>query len=394
MKKYQSVVLLLIILASAGFFRLYQLDSVPPGLHYDEGFNLRNAKETLETGQFEVFYPDNFGREGLHIWLVSLSFKIFGTQPWSLRLVSALIGILTVLGLYLLAKELFSQKVALISSFFLAVSFWHINFSRIGYRAILVPFILCFCFYFLLKAIRQNRLFYFIIAGIFFGLGFYTYIAFRLAVLLLGVVSLLAIWKHWQKEKLIRWGVFFITIILVSLPLVIYFTQNPEHFISRSSNISVFSAENPLKVLALSTAKSLAMFNIFGDSNWRHNYSGSPMLIWPVGILFILGIGLMVTKLYKPKQRIFLLSWFIIMLLPAILTFEGLPHALRSIGVIPVVYIFAALGLIWLFEKISSKNKKIAIIVLIFFLLYPALANYHKYFIKWANHPKVYSSFQ
>lgn len=407
--KKKTFIFLLLILIIAGFFRFYRIQSVPPGVHYDEKENVKDALETLENNQFKVFYPGNFGREGLYIWLIAFSFKFFGFSSVSLRLVGAIIGILTVLGLFLLTQQLFDKKIALLSSFFLSVSFWHVNFSRIGYRAILVPFILCYSFYFLIRAIKTKKIINFILAGIFFGLGFYTYIAFRAAILLLGIVIIIEMYKYYRRNKPFKfdwkkiylrdgwwkWDLFLIITLIVILPLGIYFFNNPSQLSSRSSNISVFSAEQPFRELGISAVKTLGMFNVYGDANWRHNLAKSPLLVWPVGILFIIGLILAIKNLIKKESldiSLFLISWFAIMLLPALLTFEGMPHALRSIGVIPVVYILAALGLSWLIKLIP--NRKLAAIVLILFLLCPVLVNYQKYFVEWANSPNVEQAFK
>src|SRR3989344_7697255 len=149
---------LAIILIIASFLRLYNLTEVPPGLYPDEAMNGNNAAEALETGNFKVFYPENFGREGLFINIQALFIRQFSHKPWALRLPSAIFGILTVLGLYFLTKELFKSKnLALLASFLLATSFWHINFSRIGFRAIMAPFFLVWSLYLLLKSLNQTK---------------------------------------------------------------------------------------------------------------------------------------------------------------------------------------------------------------------------------------------
>ncbi len=407
------ILILILILLIASFFRLWQIDSIPSGLYPDEAMNANDALSSLENNQFKVFYTENNGREGLYLWLVAGSFKLFGPSIWSLRLVGAILGILTVLALYLLAKELFNEKIALISSFFLSVSFWHTNFSRIAFRGILVPLILCLSFYFLLRGFRKKSSLSFIWSGIFFGLGLYTYLAFRAAVLILGIVILWKIIEYWQKEKPITlsWSnfwhkvylkdgwwkldLFLLVIIIMAIPLGLYFYHQPQDFIGRAGGVSIFAGESPIQELIKSSFKALGMFNVYGDGNWRHNYSGSPMLVWSVGIFFILGI---VAIFKKPLfHRIFLFSWFAIMLLPAIFTMEGMPHALRTIGVIPVAYLFAALGLIWLFEKIYSFGTKwhkfLAIALLIISFIQPAITNLNKYFIDWGQSPEVASAF-
>ncbi|MDD5639147.1 MAG: hypothetical protein PHO28_04580, partial [Candidatus Pacebacteria bacterium] len=109
MKNNKSFIffLLLVIILIASFFRLYKLTLIPPGIYPDEAMNANDAIKALQTHNFKVFYPDNNGREGLFINLIALSFKIFGISLFSFKITSAIIGILTVLGLYFLAKELF-----------------------------------------------------------------------------------------------------------------------------------------------------------------------------------------------------------------------------------------------------------------------------------------------
>ena len=388
----RSNIILLIILLIAAFFRVWQLSSIPPGLYPDEAINGNEA--IINPGK--LFYPENNGREGLFMNLINLSFSLFGTSVWSLRIVSAFFGILTVLGIYLLTKELFGQETtALLAAFFLAVSFWHINFSRIVFRAILVPFILVFAFYFLFKGLKLNKKLNLLIAGIFFGLGFYTYISYRFVVLLLPF-SLIPQWliyrkENRQKEFLINVCCLMLAIFIVALPIGFYFLQNPQDFMSRSGAISIFSAENPIKELAKSTILHLAMFNIAGDWNWRHNFSGSPQLFWPIGIMFLTGLYISLRK----SQNSFLVIWLLIMALPGILTYEGVPHSLRVIGVIPAVYILAALGgqhlCRWLKDRL--KNKRLLALSCFVFLNFLIFAQFNKYFILWSQNPNTQDAF-
>src|SRR6185369_4047410 len=157
----REILLVIFILVVASFFRLHQLSTTPPGLYPDEAIDGTNGLIANSTGHYQLFYTENNGREGLFINLQALSVKLSGISAWALRDVSAIFGILTVLGLYLLARELFDLKVAAISSFLLAISFWHVNFSRIGFDAIMVPFILVYLFYFLWRGLKSGKLKYF-----------------------------------------------------------------------------------------------------------------------------------------------------------------------------------------------------------------------------------------
>jgi len=406
------IISLIIILSIAVFFRLYKLDSIPPGLYPDVAINGNEALESLRTGKFKIFYPENNGREGLMMWLIVISFSIFGVSIWSIKIVAAITGILTVLGLYLLIKELFhnSETIALLSSFFLAVSFWHVNFSRIGFRAILLPFVLVYSFYFLFRGFRRKHILDFIISGIFFGLGFYTYTSFRVAVLILPFVLIphFFIYKQENSQKKFLLSIFYFlfSIFLVALPIGLYFLQNPQDFIGRATPISIFSTKNPIGEFIKSLILHLGMFNFYGDSNWRHNFSGSPILPGSLGIFFLIGIFLSFKEIFKKsnyrKENLqllsifyFLISTFFIMLLPGILTYEGIPHGLRTIGVIPVVYIFSGLGGWWVYEKFrqNTKNQKLLLVACCLFLVAISLSEFNKYFVKWGKNPVVRDAF-
>jgi len=399
--------ILFFILILSVFFRFWQIESFPPGLYPDEAMNANDALESLQNNDFKLFYPYNNGREGLFMWFISASFYFFGVSLWSLKLPSAIIGTLTVLGIYLLAKELFIKKkdstmIALLSSFFLAVSFWHTNFSRISFRAIIVPFSLVFSFYFLLKSFREKKIKDSIFSGIFFGIGFYSYPGFRLAVILLFLIFFF-FWRKHKKENSEQ--SFFklsivnlLSIFLTALPIGIYFLKNPQDFLGRNSQVSIFSQSNILGEFFQSLILHLGMFNFWGDGNWRHNLPRSPQLLWIVGIFFLIGLFLIIKKIIKNIQlkkilipEYILMAWFMVMLLPGVLTSEGCPHALRVIGTIPVVYILSGLGAVFLYRKLYSKvnNKNVLKVCSLIVLLSITISQYDKYFVKWSLSPET-----
>ena len=170
---------LALIFVVAAFFRLWQLDSIPPGLFGDEATDGLDALDVL-AGRGAVFFPANYGREGLHIWLVAAAFRLLGVTPLALRLPSAIAGILTALATYWLGREMtrywvlgigywvsgigssrngFAARdgvhtkttnpqylipntlmfVPFLASLYLATSYWHIHFSRFGIRGVFTP---------------------------------------------------------------------------------------------------------------------------------------------------------------------------------------------------------------------------------------------------------------
>lgn len=405
----KTAVFFILIMTLAVFFRFYKLDSIPPGLYPDIAINGNNALQSYQTGDYKAFYTDNNGREGMIMWLDALSMAIFGINTLALKIPTAIFGSLTVLGIFLLARQLFDKRrnaIALLSAFLLAISFWHINFSRIGFRVALMPFFLVFVFYFLTKAFRSRKFLLAIPAGIFFGLGFYTYTGYRLAVPLLFCVLALQLAPLWRNKKpFIKISLaVLVTTFLVALPIAIYFLHNPGDFLGRAGQTSVFAAKQPLLELGKSLALHLGMFDFYGDGNWRHNLAGEPELFCPVGILFLLGIGIAVWRVIKSfrnkgwnlefQSYSLLLLWFLFMLLPGVLTSEGIPHSLRTFGVISAVMILAAIGGVAIYDWLKSRLPRIAVVLIaVFFIIACALQGYWEYFIAWGNNNEVQGAF-
>ena len=416
----KTLAALLGILALAIFLRFWDLRSTPPGLYPDEAMNGNNGVEALAGEGFRVFYPDNNGREGLFINIQALSVKYFGNEPWALRLVSGIFGVLTVWGIFLLTRNLFyseahRDRLALLASFFLATGLWHINFSRIGFRAIMAPFFLVWGLYFFFKFYNdigspQKQMLQAAAGGLLFGLGFHSYIAYRIAPILLAL-PIIAGWNKPRRETCFPCLslIFILFMAMAIIPLALYFLDNPSDFLGRTSQISIFTQASPLKALAVNIAKTAGMFWVYGDPNWRHNFSASPELPLILGVFFLVGL---VTALKNISRfnNLFLLAMLDVVLLPVVISSEGLPHALRSIIAIPPVMILSALGAYTIFTKmrdwLSSQTtrypqythqlgrikKEIGLLGAVL-LLALAVNSYDTYFNRWAPRTEVYAAF-
>jgi len=424
MSKHFFILILIIFLGV--FLRIYQITSIPPGLYPDEAINGNNGWEAVETKSFKVFYPENNGREGLFINLIGIFLKIFNYHHYSIRLVSVFVGILTILGIYLLAKEIFKDNlIAILSTFFLAVSFWHLNFSRIGFRGILLPFFISFGFYFYFLAKRKKSKILWFLSGTIIGLGFHSYISYRVIVILLFVLFLKDVVerKEIQQESLpqkthfyffnlkiskIRpivltsltfskqifcfYLIFFFGIFLAALPLGIYFLNHYSDFISRASGVSIFKSQSPVRAFFESLVKHLLMFNFSGDCNFRHHLSCFPQLLNFDYFFFLVGIfALIKSKKISKEAKIFVFSGFFIFLLPSVLTCEGIPHSIRSIGCIPFIYLLVGFGAKKFFEIL--KNLKVRYFFMFFILTSSFFLTFYFYFYKWARSKNVKDAF-
>ena len=150
MRKY----ILVIIFVLAAFLRLYKLGAVPPALYWDEASLGYNAYSILKTGfdEHHNFMPlTNFAAYGdykppLYIYATVPSIAVFGLNEFAVRFPSAFFGFLTVVLVYFLTKKLFLNgpflkikkveiDVPIIATFLLAISPWHLQFSKAAFEA-------------------------------------------------------------------------------------------------------------------------------------------------------------------------------------------------------------------------------------------------------------------
>ncbi|MBP6855471.1 MAG: hypothetical protein KBC26_00590 [Candidatus Pacebacteria bacterium] len=403
--------LFILIASIALFLRAYNLPTTPPGLYPDEAMNGNNALEAIATGNYKVFYPENNGREGFFINLQAIALNATNlNEPWVLRSVSVFFGLLTVIGVYMLTLVLlerypYAKRVALLAMFFIATSFWHINFSRIGFRAIMAPAFMAWGLYFLIKTLGTNsqppttnnlrHTLYALLGGILYGLGMHSYIAYRATPLIIIAALFLFAWCYRAplKKMLPYFILYIIAAIVVFAPLGWYFAKHPADFMGRTTQVSVFDGSSPLLNLAQNTFKTVGMFFVDGDYNWRHNLSGSAQLAWPVAICFGIGIIYALFLLFRKRDKtthtkdertyagIISLVWLAVAFLPVVLSNEGIPHALRSILMIPPAMILAALGADWVIGHaqlvLSKKALALALVCIGISLVTHTYIMYH-----------------
>jgi 4-amino-4-deoxy-L-arabinose transferase-like glycosyltransferase len=388
---------LLLILALATFLRLFELTTIPPPLHFDEAMNGNDAMENLENGHIDVFYPQNGGREGLYINIETALIYLFGPEPWLMRLPAAIFGILTVWGMYLLVAELLSVPIGLLASFFIATSFWHVLFSRLGLRAVSAPFFAVWTLYVLLDAMRRARdgrptTARIVLAGFLCGVGFYTYIAYRVMPALVALVFVY--WLLQSRRSALRaLSAFTFTALATVAPLAFYFVRHPDTLLHRSAEVSILNQPHPATELLLNIWKTIQMLFTRGDFDWLHNIAYRPVVFFPVALLFAAGLVVAVLEICR-RDRWFpyslMLAWVAVGALPAVLSSENMPSAIRSILMIPAIFTLAAVGAYrayeWLAMRAPLQVIQIASAVLLVALTFEC---YHSYFYLWAKDPNV-----
>jgi len=384
----RTLLFLFLILAVAIGFRFYKLGAVPVSPDWDETALGYNAYSILKTGRDEYgnFLPlairsfDDY-KPPLYVYLTVPSVALFGLSPWSTRLSSAVMGVLAVLGVYFLVRELLSDEkndtIPLLSSFLLAISPWHIQFSRIAFEANSGITVNIWAVTAFLAGLKKRV--YLPISAVLFGIGMYAYHSERIFLPLLLILLAIAYRKRLfvkTNKTAIITGI--ILGLVIALPLVpILFGSSG---LLRLKGTSSFTDQTGL--LAADIAKlerdqkagdklgqlldnrrivyvktvvsgylshfSLRWLFLTGDNPRHHAPDMGLLYLWELPFLLY---GLYwVCKYVHGPPKIVLLGWLLIAPVAASPT-TGLPHAIRTLVFLPIFQIFTAYGLVHFFAK-------------------------------------------
>jgi len=402
------------ILLLGAYVRFTGLTCLPGGIYPDEAMNTTDGLRAAEAGQWPLFYENNNGREGLYISVLGYLLLWFGNSLWVVRFLPALIGTLTLPAVWWIGRRVSGKFGGIMALGLMAFSYWHLNFSRIGFRAILMVFMLAWAFAFLTEAFwrlvhsKKKPGWLFAASGLFFGLSLHTYIAVRIAPAAVAVFFILMLIFYWDRWKeILKYAVLTVVFtLLTAAPILFDFVRTPFHFTGRTGNVSLLSTPNFLPILLKNIGLTLASFLAYGDQNWRHNFPYLPLVlpIWGVPVLFGVGWGIGVFfkeiakkvrgKGLKDKKRrwemvvwVTLIAWWGFLLLPSIMTNEGLPHALRSIGAIPPTFLLAGLIINKWAKTPKSRTIWAGLMVL------SGIFSVYAYFFLWGQNPNAYGAF-
>jgi 4-amino-4-deoxy-L-arabinose transferase-like glycosyltransferase len=376
LRRWRDWLPLLIILLVGAALRFYRIGELPPGLYRDEAFYGLDALGVLRSHP-AIFFVANNGREGLFMYFLALGIAALGRTPMALRIVSACIGTLTLIAIYAAGRNLFSHRVGVLSAGVMAVTFWHVALSRLAFRAITLPLLLCITVALLANVFHRLRAgrddsFSFtalsVMAGVAFGLTLYTYTSAQVTPFLLIGMLILSVILHalhvhgfsFPKGPATRKALGFMALgaLITLAPFGIWLIRHPDLYFMRAEQVSILSPiinkGDVIGTLLGNILKAAGMFLWQGDRIWRHNLSLRPVFDPLVGGAFIIGILACLWRTFRrpanpnvmssAPESLFMLLWLVLFLVPTVLA-EDTPHFLRAIGVLPAACIIAGIGL-------------------------------------------------
>jgi len=337
--------LLIGVAAVVIFFRIYQVNTVPPEPFSDHAEKILDVYEVSQ-GQTHIFFPRNTGREAIQMYwtlLVSWVFRT-GLSFQSLKIGTVLLGLLTLPYVYLLGKEIGSVRVGLFALFFAGIGYWPNVISRVGLRFPLYPLFVAPTLYYLIRGLRMRNRNDFILSGLFLGFGLHGYSPIRIipivVVLAFGLYILHASSRGVRRDAVLWLVILGLAALVVFLPLLRYTLDNPEAFSYRALS-RLGGIEQPLPAPALEIFFSnlwdgLLMFNWDNGEIWVHSVTYRPALGVVSGALFLIGIVLLLVRYLRKRHwlDLFLLLSIPLLAMPSILSlaYPGENPALNRAG--------------------------------------------------------------
>jgi len=389
--------------------RFIDVSNNPPGLYTDETSIGYNAYKILTTGKDEygIPYPlwfRSFGDYKLPVYIYSVvgTMAVFGKTELAIRLPSVLAGTLTIFVLYLFVKKLLDfetdkktrknlQYLPLLTAFLLAISSWHIQFSRGGFEITVgTLFYLVGGYFFLL--FKEAKSWKTILASILcFVLSVYTYHIFRV----LAPLALLFIAFNLKIYKNPRSLPFVALTILLLLPIILFsLSSNGSERFNATSAFPELGVKDTLQRFIIYPIDYLRnylsffsfdfLFN-YGDGIGRHQIPDFGELYRWQFPFFLGGIFI----LLKQKKSLLKNATFLLLLSTP---FAGAlavpsPHALRSLPLVLPCMIIIAVGILSFIQSLHRYKFKIVTMTVIGLIAFYEFFLYlHFYYI---HYPQV-----
>lgn len=405
-KLYIGITIFFAILVLATFLRVYQLNIDPPSLFGDEvdvGYQAYSLLKTGKdmSGRFMPLYLRSLTeyRASLYIYSAVPFVGIFGLNEWGVRLPAVFWGIVSLIGLFLLVRKLFGTPVALVAMFLMAISPWHLQFSRASFEVTMLLSFLLFAAWFALLGLKKG--YYLIPSAILFGASIYIYstaVVFAPLVLLLiagvnirGIREIREIGVKWIAIAGIvgvvivsgaAWSIFvtgqatnrfegisiFTDSVLLDkinlsrksigyyMPDGQFVTQSPKVEAAFTNKFTVYS-----QVFWNNYFKALSLNFLFaeGDINFRQSIHEMGELYYFETILLVFGIWYLVFREKDKKKAAFVFGWLLLAPIPGSLTADGGYHATRLFIMLPPLVMLNALGLVFLGEQVMKLRGRV-----------------------------------
>lgn len=352
--------------------RSIALSTVPWDFDGDYASHGLEARKLMQNVPDSLFSLGWAGIPMLGFLPSAVSMSVLGDSLQGLYAAAVVEGTLLVLATFLLTSLLFSQRIALIASGLMSLSYVHIAASRTAEYIDPVLFVVL-TMAFVVLGLQTYRRFFFVLSGITSAVCLSMYFSGRISFLLLaliafylGVTQKQAIMRWWQQ--LLGWTVG----LLIGLgPYLLVYLSDHNLFLSRTRQVFLFhppvtahmfdtyQVDSYVALIANQLQRAILLFHYVPDSSTQFGLL-KPFLDPLLGILFALGLGIALVR-WRNFSNFLLLGWIGLIVLSGVILTSNPPFWPRILALLPPVVILAALPLdafIAVLQRWSSARRQ------------------------------------
>jgi hypothetical protein len=352
------------VLAIALFVRLYDLGSVPNSLTADEtDFFIEIYRYAEGVQKAEWYYQSQFASLApFGLYAMKWSLDVFGDSVEGLRMYAVLFSMAALVPFFALAYRRTTILVAFAATLMLATNIWYLHFSRTAWTNMNSAFLSIGVLATLTFGLETKRWWWFAAAGALIGLAPYAYVSARVipfvAALMFPIAAL--VYRDRLRSVATGFGLAGIIGLAVAAPLILELQQGQwGDYTGRTRTVSIFNdypdREDGWGAVPEQVQRTFQGFillsnddDLFGTNQIFRN-STEGIRYSPPGDLFdlvtrvLFGVGL-VAGVWEWRKTALWWPMLLIPLGPQVFS-VGTPDGARGLIVVPIIYLFVALGI-------------------------------------------------
>jgi hypothetical protein len=382
------------IVIAAFFIRLWDVELHPYSFINDEG-QVGSGGECILQGKCMNFFSLGWAAQPEPAFLpYAISILLFGRTAFAVRLVSVIVGTLSVLAVYLLAREVFDKKIAWLSALLLATLPVHVHFSRTGVDNIVDSLTAPLVLWLLFRGVKRGSKLSFLAAGIVAGFCIYTYPGSLLAPAFgVGALGLLALQtRGFLRAHYRNIIIFILAATVVVTPILGYYATHSTFFLTRLNKEGILQnggLQHQMQTTGQRADEILlkqfwAASLVFIVTDAPLNFFNSPQAYLPPveALIFMFGLAYLLWRIKDARCMVILVWFWVVVLLGGALTGSP-PTSQRILMSMPALVIIIAIGMTKILEAFAHFRQsfvKFAPGILLGFVLLIGYTNISFYF--------------
>jgi 4-amino-4-deoxy-L-arabinose transferase-like glycosyltransferase len=356
-----------LLVAVGAILRVAGLGTAPPALISDEILMGYDGACVYRTGMdhhgqsWPVFFKQSGEyRPPVYVYFSGLFSAPFGVNTYTVRLPSAVLGIMTIIMAFYFGREFQNERFGLLLAALVAFSPWNLHYSRVGWEMILLVFFQLTALTFFFRWRKNSSVVAILAATFCFGITIYTYPTAKLFTPMLLFFLCILYWKELQNHRK-QFGYCIVLFLGLMIPYLVVLVSTKAALEARWAFLSVFQYSDWVSKLIRHYFLHLSPVFLFikGGANPLHAMPGGVALLVLLPFFYV---GLWRILYLREKKYLFVLLWFLTFAIPSSMTHDlfdsdCMPNALRSVAGMPVIEIISGIGLLYMTQIVQEQNK-------------------------------------